>query len=319
LYTIPHANLLTFPLHSGILGYPIECTDPDSTVECVRGSPNVYQYTYLSITAAIFLAIVYVCTTMFMVYRSVSRIEKQAHKYSFARYMSKKNDRKRSHRVMLQGVLYSLVLLLIYICAIAKNAVQATGRSAYIIRILFYTFWPLQGFFNALIYSIPVFQRLVSFRQSPKEGRNWMSFVKRQESASEVNLESSKNQNVSKISQNSIKEKSALFHFGNNVERNRGNNISSEQMSNDQQQSALDLVEIVEEEEKEEFDGEEEKKEIQSRNHFNVFYPGIINHEQSEEIAESYIIDDDNEDDDAHSNRTSDNMEIDDYLRLSLG
>jgi hypothetical protein len=92
-----------------------------------------------------------------MVYRSVSNIEIQGQRYSFAAYRSQTNDRKRSRRVMLQGILYSLALFLTYIFSIVEIF---NNDDSYVTHILEFTFWPLQGFFNALIYSIPVFQRM---------------------------------------------------------------------------------------------------------------------------------------------------------------
>jgi hypothetical protein len=120
---------------------------------------------------AVLLAICYVCTTMCMVYKSVSDIEKKARRYSFQGYISPRsknaNHRRRSRRVMIQGILYGLSLFLIYIFPIINLVLtqiplgySISVKTWYILQLLQYTFWPLQGFFNALIYSIPDFQRI---------------------------------------------------------------------------------------------------------------------------------------------------------------
>ena len=112
----------------------------------------------------VFAVILWCCCTlfvgimMFLVYRSVRNVEKEALKYSFARYSSsRKATLVISRRVMIQGVLYGSVLLYpavlfsFYTASIHNSTVLLLGR----------IFFPLLGFFNALIYAIPSFRQVI--------------------------------------------------------------------------------------------------------------------------------------------------------------
>jgi hypothetical protein len=172
--------------------YPLYCHRSKSTVECIRGKPNAYKFIMLACFFCVCLAVLYVSITMSMVYKSVSDIEKKARRYSFPgltnrspvgdspRRISLTNvhQRSRSRRVMIQGILYSAALLLINIFAVI-NVVMATmfgrsrgpSRARYALLLLQYIFWPLQGFINALIYSIPILQRMNNRRREKRRNR----------------------------------------------------------------------------------------------------------------------------------------------------
>jgi len=141
--------------------YPLNCSLPDSSEKCVRGT-DAHFYISLAMFGNLIFAICYVSITMYLTYKSVADIETKARRYSFASYSRSQTatERKRSRRVLLQGILYSLALFLINILSIITIILAKLGIRSYVLHILAYTFWPLQGFFNALIYSIPVFQRI---------------------------------------------------------------------------------------------------------------------------------------------------------------
>ena len=95
---------------------------------------------------------------MFLVYMAVRNVEKEAQKYSFARYSSsKKKNMMMSRRVMLQGILYSVALASICLAYILMVFIPALYPSYVLTSILF----PLQGFWNALIYMKPLFRQIV--------------------------------------------------------------------------------------------------------------------------------------------------------------
>jgi hypothetical protein len=178
-----------------------------------------------------------------MVYRSVSNIEIQAHKYTFASFRLQKNDRKRSRRVMIQGVLYSLALFLTYIVIIV-DMFRNDGSSVAI--ILSITLWPLQGAFNVLIYSIPVFQRMY---------KQWKE--KRKE-----------NQNESLKLEEEEEGKCSKRHFLSNVNRNRKSVLNI--IKHNQSVTRIGDETLEEERGNKEFDGEEEKEEIQRSNETSI-------------------------------------------------
>jgi membrane protein implicated in regulation of membrane protease activity len=109
---------------------------------------------------------------MYLTYKSVAEIERKARRYSFVSYTRSQtiNERKRSHRVLIQGLLYSLALFLVNVFLTIIIGLARFGIRRYALNLLAHAFWPLQGFFNALIYSIPNFQRMYTrYRQRKKE------------------------------------------------------------------------------------------------------------------------------------------------------
>jgi hypothetical protein len=174
---------------------------------------------------------------MYIVYRSISTIELQAQIYSFPRYRSRDSDRKRSRRVMLQGILYSLALILTYTFTLIESL---NNGASYVLHILMYTFWPLQGFFNALIYSIPAFQRMY---------KRWIEKMEDRQEAEDGNSKS--------LPSSSFKSKKKSS--------NSNNSGRSTIHDNQHDQSVLMIDEIEEEEwgRKESNEGKAEEEDIQ--------------------------------------------------------
>jgi hypothetical protein len=241
-------------------------------VECIRGSPSVTWILYLVLFSIQFGAICYIAATMYMVYRSVSNIEIQAQKYSFAAYRSQKNDRKRSRRVMLQGVLYSLAL---FITNIFSVILMATKEETYVLYVLMSIFWPLQGFFNALIYSIPVFQKMYKkSKEKRKEGQTALSKSEdKKNKCTELSSMNEKKQGA--VTLNVACNKASILPSINNksIESNSKNVLGNNQHN----QSAIRTDKAVEEEEgRKEFDGEEEKEEIKKSSETSVTHSGLL-------------------------------------------
>jgi hypothetical protein len=254
-------------------GYPFECTDPNSSIECIRGNPTIALFLGVSLTGFLFLAICYISVTMYRVYSSVSNIEKQAHKYSFTSYRSPTKCRKRSRRVMLQGVLYSLALFFSWIFVI----LEICSNGAYVLNILSYTFMPLQGFFNAMIYSIPVFQKMCKCQESKdKKDKRSKSF----NILSNISPKSEKNQGA--VSSNfGTSNRMLSFLLGSSNNKNdsiEDKNDSNEIHNNHYNQSVLNITDniIQGKEGNIEFDGEEEKEEIQKSNETSIIHSGLL-------------------------------------------
>jgi hypothetical protein len=212
-----------------------------------------------------------------MVYSYVARIEAKAHRYSFARYRSQTKSRDRSKRVMMQGVLFTSALFLVYIfpfiCGLVDLFIQ---RNVYALIIPNYILWPLQGFFNALIYSIPTFRTINKRR---REGRtkeiyenespvtpsksNRMSFLFR--STNKRDYTETRRDNLrhgERRSGHFEKIKSNLFLQFIDKIRNESPEIEKESFQvthNDKSLSALELGKTIKR--KLNFNGEEEKRE----------------------------------------------------------
>lgn len=133
-------------------------------------SPYANYFSIFSIVSYL-CSLCYVSIVMFLVYRHVNNIEKEASKYSFAaRHHSVVSNTnatvmKMSRRVMLQGILYGFLLLyppVVLILITIRPPVFA-------FFLLGNIFFPLQGFFNALIYAIPVFKQMI--KKSRKKSR----------------------------------------------------------------------------------------------------------------------------------------------------
>mmetsp|Transcript_4781 Transcript_4781/g.7048 ORF Transcript_4781/g.7048 Transcript_4781/m.7048 type:complete len:270 (+) Transcript_4781:918-1727(+) len=100
---------------------------------------------------------------MSMVYRHMHDVEQKALKYAIPIYRKTQvKCWKRSRRVMVQGLLYTAVLVFIYLFFLVGVLLKVLADKyvVIIINITALFLLPLQGFFNALIYAIPTFQRL---------------------------------------------------------------------------------------------------------------------------------------------------------------
>jgi hypothetical protein len=285
--------------------YPFGCTNPELSIECIRGGNTDALFWWINICTGgfIFLAISYISVTMFMVYRSVSNIEIQALKYSITRFRSQtqKTDNERSRRVMLQGVLYSLALVLTYI--FVGVLIIKKDDALYVLYIFGFIFWPLQGFFNALIYSIPVFQRMYKKWKAKRKERQNALLLKLED----VKDKCSKSLNTqSKMSKNDKIQEDVSFTVessnkmlsnslsSNNNNDNIENSDSSRIHDNQRNLPVLTTNKTVEEEERnKEFDGEEEKEEIQKSSETSIIHSGLLigdNQSQLKKNMESKIV-----------------------------
>lgn len=161
-------------LHRISMPYPWGCDQPESEEECSRGASNRRIY-YLAIYLLNLLCIIYVSASMLFVYTGVRNIEINAEKYSFvARFQAdKKKTRKRSRRVMLQGILYSAAMVLLWLfTAIRILYVVILKRDNAVLAFLSDTITPIQGLFNALIYMIPVFRKKLKTSRQRKDNQH---------------------------------------------------------------------------------------------------------------------------------------------------
>ena len=107
---------------------------------------------------------------MFIVFRAVFSVEKNAEKYSFARYSSTQSNRRiMSKRVLIQGILYSTVLVLTMMFPLCQAFFSGVTSVPDFVRVLTVTFTPWQGFFNAIIYSMP---RLLNWRRESQNSES---------------------------------------------------------------------------------------------------------------------------------------------------
>ena len=165
------------------MDYPWYCDALGSQVECIRGI-NGRNLLYWFVIQILFLfATIYVSVSMTVVYRYVCDIEKKALKYSFLATLqgqNRKKTMKRSRRVMIQGALYSLAMVLLYVFGFIHTIIGLTTQK-YIDMLLLisFTLTPLQGVFNIAIYLIPVFRdRLKIYRQSKKSNEKEQTQIK---------------------------------------------------------------------------------------------------------------------------------------------
>ena len=117
-------------------------------------------FVYIQLIFIVF-SLCYVIIAMSVVYMAVRKVEKDAQKYTFARYTnSKKKDMEMSRRVMVQGVLYSAALASLCLTFILVF-MNSASYTIYEVQVLAAILFPLQGFWNALIYKMPVIRQIV--------------------------------------------------------------------------------------------------------------------------------------------------------------
>jgi len=174
---ISHFHRLAF------VGYPFFCNRPGSEVQCIRGGKAIAKILTLSALSIPLLSIIYVSITMFRVFRKVRDVEVNARRYSFIalhRGYDKKKTTKISRRVMIQGILYSVAMILTWIFNVANIIIffasSQTAENSRVIRYFAIIFNPLQGMFNFLIYLMP------SARKIMKERRRQSSLALKEDS-----------------------------------------------------------------------------------------------------------------------------------------
>ena len=168
-----HFQVYNFSGNRCFLGsYPYGC-HRRQRVKCIRGS-NVKQVHYLFYggIVGLFAIVLFCMTSLFL---SIYKTEKKALRWHFPRseavfdaqekarrrssFTGKYRDLrqlKNSRLVARQAILYVSTFFLCYVWSyiiafIAENG----GRPPFYLTMLFYTFYPLQGFFNFVIYTIP--------------------------------------------------------------------------------------------------------------------------------------------------------------------
>ena len=153
--------------------YPVGCSDPNSSIECIRGNPTAATALWAVASTVIFSSICYVGITMYMVYRYMRNIEKRAESFTFSFHTSsRKQERERSKKIMKQGILYGLALFLVFFFSslhFFENLIFGEWAvSIFGLDILTAIFTPLQGLFNAFIYSISASEAKSKRREARK-------------------------------------------------------------------------------------------------------------------------------------------------------
>ena len=101
---------------------------------------------------------------MFLVYKAVRKVEREAERYSIARYISsRQRNMIMSRRVRLQGILYGAVLVFLCITYMLVFAISSLD-SSYVVDFLASIVLPLHGFWNALIYMTPLLRKIIKSR-----------------------------------------------------------------------------------------------------------------------------------------------------------
>merc|ERR1712038_222883 len=174
--------------HCGVTpSYPIDCDKPESSIECKRGGTIFYNIFNLLTFVNSLLTMGYVFVTMFIVYRAIRTIEDSVKRYSMTQYRRRPStlslqehqrtkdgnkrpslllrqhrgsqENRRSSRILEQGILYSTILIVVHLFPCMQFFYYlATGERSYVILVLTYIFHPIQGFYNAVIYSLIPFR-----------------------------------------------------------------------------------------------------------------------------------------------------------------
>ena len=144
------------------MSFPKDCEKPGSLEECSRGGNNYHEYIWALTCSFFVFTILFLSISMFKVYKNVRNIEERSFHFSFARFSRiQTNYFKRSQRIKIQGILYALVLVLSFIFPLLFYITwKISGIVIPTIDILMGIFVPLQGFFNVLIYLIPVYVKI---------------------------------------------------------------------------------------------------------------------------------------------------------------
>ncbi|KAL3904536.1 MAG: hypothetical protein SGILL_010027, partial [Bacillariaceae sp.] len=146
---------------------PLHCSfDPE--VECERGE-NAYQFVLPFAGYPLIFGFLVVTVCMIMICVSFSRRSKVLSDFS-----STKDVNKIVSAVFVQALLFILAFLLTYVWGFAIKVMRYTGKEPHFsLRVLHKIFFPLQGFWNVLIFIRPTYVRIRKQMQQEKGKRWW--------------------------------------------------------------------------------------------------------------------------------------------------
>ncbi|KAL3933930.1 MAG: hypothetical protein SGBAC_010188 [Bacillariaceae sp.] len=163
-----HAWPITLGLGTGIAGLPLELYNPagfhcwisglpsgcdtKDDVECQRGNLSwVFRWAFFYAWIWFYFVVIAVCIGL--VYYKVLQQERKNDRYNISGQVV---DRYRSRRVANQAFFYVGAYYLTFLFGTISRSMQVEGTPVpEAIWICFVVFYPLQGFFNALIYMMP--------------------------------------------------------------------------------------------------------------------------------------------------------------------
>lgn len=117
-------------------------------------------------------AVVFILITMIVIYKGVREVETKASKYAFGASGLRKNKKKRvkSQRVMRQAFFYVGALLITWLWGSILRMHDLIYQEVLNPALIFMTiFFPLQGFFNLLVYFKP---KILCYAERNKKKRN---------------------------------------------------------------------------------------------------------------------------------------------------
>jgi hypothetical protein len=148
--------------------YPPGCLDSlrhDGSTTCERGD-NAWIYLLLWFFVPGWFSFVCQVTALTIVYREVLRQERMNERFVFADHDDVRR-RNRSNAVFGQALWYGVAFCLTWMFpTISKIAVLVTGQKHVALGFLSATFYPLQGFWNWIIYNRPKYVMYV--REHPR-------------------------------------------------------------------------------------------------------------------------------------------------------
>jgi len=144
-----------------LASYPENCTSLPG-VDCIRGTAAATCAWAFFGVETVFIFI-FILASMVSIYRETRNVERRSSRWQFDRADTavegggrrrERQRRKHTRAVAKQGMLYVGAFVVTYIWSFIVVFVQrATGKEApFGLYVAFYTFFPLQGFFNFIIF-----------------------------------------------------------------------------------------------------------------------------------------------------------------------
>jgi hypothetical protein len=138
--------------------WPLNCQDTRRFGEttCLRGD-NAWIYRWVFFHAWNWLVVLFVMTSLCMIYKSVSQQESRTDKYRMGRDSPRR--KKQSRAFATQAILYVAVFVLTWIFPMVLFAIQQHSGTTYTpLLFLIVIFSPLQGFFDFFVYIRPSYE-----------------------------------------------------------------------------------------------------------------------------------------------------------------
>lgn len=136
-----------------LMPLPANCGNGADQPPCERGA-NAWVFRWALLYAEVWTVFIFMAIGFYVIWHKVYMIEKATERVSFQQNES--TEKKKSRAVGIQAIQYVLSFCCTwFFTTLARTFFATTGQDIFALHLLKVTFFPLQGFWNGMIYMRP--------------------------------------------------------------------------------------------------------------------------------------------------------------------